>query len=282
MSMMVNCLNKTQDIKHLSSVQYSSIDKLLARWNLYTYSEPEIDIHNVGIKHLDLIGDEKIFEAGCGNGQVLLKLRRNSHFGDLVGIDINQNIFDTAYNAQIRENLLPIKFIVGSADDLPFPDNSFDVVLAFFMLYHMPDINKTLSEWKRILKPNGKFLIATASFENKPKHKNFKRKIENIIEGSNSPQLSYFFNLENAEGYLKKYFRVVDRFVYQGKIKIKEPYPYLMALDSIKDMFSPTPSSLQWDKARNIIKEAIQKEIKENGYFTDAVKRGFFICENIK
>ena len=74
----------------------------------------------------------------------------------------------------------------------------------------------------------------------------------------------------------------MDRFVYQGKIKIKEPYPYLMALDSVRDMFNPTPSFLQWDKVRNIIKAEIQKEIKENGYFTDAVKRGFFICKNTK
>jgi len=55
-----------------------------------------------------------------------------------------------------------------------------------------------------------------------------------------------------------------------------------MALDSVRDMFNPTPSFLQWDKVRNIIKAEIQKEIKENGYFTDAVKRGFFICKNTK
>lgn len=276
---MSTCLNKTQDIQHLSTSQYSSVDKLLARWNLYAYSTPLIDIYKTGIERLQLKGDENIFEAGCGDGQVLLTLRKLGHRGDLVGLDINEGMFKDAIKSQSRDNLLPIDFIVGSADKLPFADKSFDLILAFFMLYHVPDIHRTLEEWRRTLKKNGKILIATASSDNKPKHKQFKKIIERVAGESIPPQLSEIFNLENAANYLNKHFTIIDRFVYRGKIKIENPSLYLYALDSIKDLFDPVPSSVEWHKARGIIKEKIQNEIDENGCYTDIVKRGFFICQ---
>ncbi|OJI09206.1 MAG: hypothetical protein COV08_01800 [Candidatus Vogelbacteria bacterium CG10_big_fil_rev_8_21_14_0_10_49_38] len=272
-------MNKSKDIAHLSSKQYSSAEKLLARWNLYDYSIPKIDIYKTALKMLSLKGNEDIFEAGCGNGDVLLGLRRNGYTGRLVGMDINDKMFNEAKKIQKQENLRPIEFKIGSADKLPFPDKSFDLIFAFFMLYHVPDINKTLIEWKRVLKDSGKILIATASSSNKPKHKIFKKLIEESVKETTSPQFSHFFNLENGEKQLAKVFKVTDKFIYKGKIKIKKPELYLKALDSIRDMFDPTIPISIWNKERNAIEAKIEKEIEKYGHFTDTVKRGFFICE---
>lgn len=274
-------MTKTQNFKHLYFNQYASADKLLARWNLYSYSIPRIDIYEVGINRLKLTGDENVFEVGCGNGNVLLKLRRRRHAGKLVGMEINENMFQDTIKIQEKENLSKIDFVIGSADDLPFPDKSFDIIIAFFMLYHMPDVKRTLLEWNRILKNDGKVLIATASSKNKPKHKSFKKMIEKIVGETSPPQFSHFFSLENGEEQLRGVFNVIDKFIYKGEIKISDPRPYLKALDSVKDMFDPTPSFEKWEKARSIIKEEVQGEIEKEGYFTDVVKRGFFICKKV-
>ncbi|MGC9598968.1 MAG: class I SAM-dependent methyltransferase [Minisyncoccia bacterium] len=264
---------KLKDIKYLSFNQYASADKFRARWDLYEFAVPKIDIHQVGIEHLGLKRDENILEVGCGDGSVLVNLRQAGHFGKLVGLEINENIFQESLGRQIE-------FIVGSADDLPFPDKSFDVILAFFMLYHMPDIQKTLKEWKRALKDNGKVLIATGSQLNKPKNKAFKKTVENLIGKTASPQFSSSFNLENAEEQLKDTFKIIDRFVYEGQIQLEKPEPYLHAFNSVRDMYEPVPSDADWKKIESMVRAEIEKEIAQNGFFVDNVRRGFLVCEN--
>lgn len=272
----------TKNLQRLSSSQYASADKLHARWALYEYSIPKLDIHLTGINHLKLKGAEDILEVGRGDGSILVNLRGSLHKGKLVGLEINDGMFRESVEIQKKENFQPlIEFIIGSADNLPFPDKSFDVILAFFMLYHMPDIQKTLREWKRILKDSGKILISTGSTLNKPKHKKFKKMAAALIGKTVSPQFNSSFNLENAEKQLNNTFKIVERFVYEGQIKIEKAQPYLNAFNSIRDMYEPTPSDTDWEIAENAVRMEIEKEIAQNGFFTDSVRNGFFICEKI-
>lgn len=270
---------KTKDIQYLSSNQYNFADKLHARWDLYEAAIPKIDIHQIGIQYLCLKGTENILEVGCGDGSMLVNLRRVNHKGRLVGLEINDRIFCESVKAQQKENFQPpIEFIIGSADNLPFPDGSFDIILAFFMLYHMSDIQQVLREWKRVLKNNGKVLIATASTLNKPKHKVFKKVVE-AMSKTKAPQLVSSFNLENAEIQLGGIFEIADNYIYEGQIKINTPEPYLKAFTSARDMYEPVPLDADWNKAEKIVRTEIEKEIRQNGFFTDNVVRGFFICE---
>lgn len=272
---------KIKNVQHLSSSQYATAAKLRARWNLYKFSIPKIDIHQTGIEHLHLKGDENILEVGCGDGGVLINLRRDGHKGQLVGLEINDKMFQTAVNLQTKVNIQPpIAFMVGSADYLPFPDKSFDVIIAFFMLYHMPDIQKTLREWKRILKDDGKVLITTSSILNKPKHKTFKKLAEALI-GKTAPQFNSSFNVENAEKQLNGIFKIIDTFVYEGRIKLNKSNQYMKAFNSIRDMYDPIPSNLEWEKAKKAVRTKVEKEIDQNGFFTDIVRRGLFICRKI-
>lgn len=271
---------KTRDIKHLSSSQYASADKLHARWSLYDFTVPKINMYQMGIDHLRLKGNEDILDVGCGDGAVLMNLRRDGHMGKLIGIEISRGMFQKSLESSAKEKLQPfVEFIVSSADDIPFPDKSFDIILAFFMLYHMSDVEKTLYEWKRVLKDNGKVLIATGSLFNKPKHKKFKKMVENLIGKTTSPQFNSSFNLENAEEQLEGIFKITDKFLYEGKIKLKNSEPYLNAFNSIRDMYEPIPSDDKWRTAESTIKTELEREIARRGFFTDDVKRGFFICE---
>ncbi len=273
---------KTKDIQYLSLNQYAFPNKLRARWDLYESAIPKINIYKTGINNLKLKGNEDVLEVSCGDRNTLLNLRRSCHKGKLVGLEITNTMFKESLKRQINENLKPhIEFIVGSADNLLFTDASFNIILAFFMLYHMSDIQKTLREWKRVLKDDGQILIATGSKFNKPKHKIFKKMTESLIGKTIAPQLLSSFNLENTEEQLQNIFTIKDTFIYKGQIKIEKPELYMNAFNSTRDMYEPTPSDRDWEKAENAIRIEIEKEISQNGFFTDNVMRGFLICTKI-
>ena len=50
---------------------------------------------------------------------------------------------------------------VGTSQDLPYADESFDVVAALWMLYHVPDVDRALAEVRRVLRPGGLFVAVT-------------------------------------------------------------------------------------------------------------------------
>ena len=67
-------------------------------------------------------------------------------------------MFSARANAGTRKN---VSFRQVDIQDIPYPDDSFDVVIANMMLYHVPDLRKGLTEVRRVLKPGGSFYCAT-------------------------------------------------------------------------------------------------------------------------
>ncbi|BCL80774.1 class I SAM-dependent methyltransferase [Ktedonobacteria bacterium brp13] len=92
---------------------------------------------------------EKILELGCNDGAFA---RHVSTYGaDVLGIDINQEMI-TSLNDE--------HFMIMSATDLTFPDNTFDKIYSFEVIEHIPDIQKYLSEAHRVLKKNGQLILS--------------------------------------------------------------------------------------------------------------------------
>lgn len=274
--------DKTRDPAILASSQYKTADNVNARWEVYNYSVPHVDIYTKALEHLKLTGDESVLEVGCGDGSILLKLREQLHHsGELTGLEINDTIVKpTEDYLSTRPAIKNIRFVVGSADIVPFRDNSFDVILAFFMLYHLKDIPGTLTEWSRLLGPHGKLVVSTSSVHNRPKGKSLKLDMART-SGSKLPQAKFNepFNLENGREQLERVFKVTDLVTFEGEIRITNPEIYLRSIDSIRDMYEPVLGDEAWLAARDYAKQVIQAEIDEKGYFADTVKRGYFICE---
>lgn len=98
----------------------------------------------------------KILDAGCGTGSDLVFLKS---YGDAMGVDISDKAL--AYNKQ-RGN----KIVKGDLNKLPFPDESFDIVVAGDCIYHQwVDDGKAAREFYRVLKHGGMLLLNTAAFE---------------------------------------------------------------------------------------------------------------------
>lgn len=107
--------------------------------------------------------NSNILDVASGSGDIALKIakkaKERSNIVSLTLSDINEEMLKQARKKSIDLNLFQnLKFTVASAEDLPFPDNSFDYYTIAFGIRNVPDINKALAEAYRVLKPMGKFV----------------------------------------------------------------------------------------------------------------------------
>lgn len=123
-------------------------------------------------KLLDLVnirGDEKVLDVGCGRGLLLNAAARRLVTGRAVGIDIwnrkdqSGNHPDvTRRNAEMEGVAEKVEIMNGDARDMPFENDMFDVIvssLAVHNIYDSEERRKALSEVIRVLKPGGRFAI---------------------------------------------------------------------------------------------------------------------------
>lgn len=111
-------------------------------------------------------GDEYLLDAGCGTGSVAINWAKILDKGKVVGIDIyggmSGNSPDQAYrNAELEGVINRIEFKNGNILEIPYPDNTFDIVTAGSVLHELRDEEekiKALKEIKRVLKSGGKFI----------------------------------------------------------------------------------------------------------------------------
>lgn len=114
------------------------------------------------LEHLaryDLLPVDKtltILDIGCGAGHGSERLSKK--YKKVYGVDISEDAIKYAKENWSQSN---IEFKVGSALEIPFTDNYFDVVAAFEVFEHLDDWRKFLEEIKRVLKPGGMVYIST-------------------------------------------------------------------------------------------------------------------------
>lgn len=105
----------------------------------------------------EILKANKILDIGCGAGYFTGEiLQKNIPKAKIYGIDISNKAINLAKN--IYKNIL---FKVGSTYNLPFPNQSFDVVTLNCTIEHLDRPQKALSEVKRVLKNGGLFLSIT-------------------------------------------------------------------------------------------------------------------------
>lgn len=106
---------------------------------------------------VDLRAGQRVLDVATGNGNAALSAARR--FCEVTGID-----YVPALLARGRERAaadgLPVAFVEGDAEDIPFPDRSFDVVLSTLGTMFAPDQEKAAGELLRVCRPGGKIGLA--------------------------------------------------------------------------------------------------------------------------
>lgn len=107
-------------------------------------------------------GNAKVLDVGCGVGGTSRYLAKQLGKGaSVTGITLSPNQVKRAQELAVEQDLPNAEFKVMNALDMDYEDNSFDVVWACESGEHMPNKEAYINEMMRVLKPGGKFVMAT-------------------------------------------------------------------------------------------------------------------------
>ncbi len=104
---------------------------------------------------------DAVLDIGCGAGiDTLIAAVMVGPEGRVTGIDLVPEMLSRARSNLEKTSLQNVTFRIGSAEDLPFPEATFDIVISNGVFNLIPDKAKALTEIFRILKSTGRFLLA--------------------------------------------------------------------------------------------------------------------------
>ena len=114
---------------------------------------------NWGLKLVNVQDGWTMLDVGCGGGFNIRRLLKRSKDAQVYGIDISEESVTKA--RQVNAEVLDKQVYVtqGSAEQLPYNDEMFDLVTAVETVYFWPNLPDCLQEVRRVLKPGGKFAI---------------------------------------------------------------------------------------------------------------------------
>ena len=115
-----------------------------------------IQLYHRTATQVDLEG-KRVLEVGCGHGGGASYLTRTVHPASYVGLDVNPA--GVAF-CQGRHHVAGLEFVEGDAENLPFPDETFDAVINVESSHLYQQVPRFLDEVVRVLRPGGYFLYA--------------------------------------------------------------------------------------------------------------------------
>jgi ubiquinone/menaquinone biosynthesis C-methylase UbiE len=106
-----------------------------------------------------------ILDAGCGTGLETVRLARLvGTSGKVIGLDVSHNLLAEA-SRRVQGSRLPIEYREGDVQQLPFPDNYFDVARAERLFLYLTDPRQALAELVRVTKSDGVVYVIEPDFE---------------------------------------------------------------------------------------------------------------------
>lgn len=208
-----------------------------------------------------------ILEAGCGTGYMWRDNPQVLPEGAFLELtDLSSAMVDAA-----RENTRPLPNVSCSLADiqqLPFPADRFDAVIANMMLYHVPDLSMALREVRRVLKKGGRFYCATYGVHGIMEFVNDTLRdlgIRGIIGDA--------FTLQNGAELLLPWFSSVTRLDREDGLSITDVEDFVEYVFSLGSLAGLEHCS------REPVRQAFLKKVK-NGILYVPKEYGMFICEN--
>ena len=134
----------------MNKIEYWAMNNALREFVQRRYEAPRL-------MRLARSKEGKVLEIGCGQGVGARIIYESLRPKEYVGVDLDPRMISRAKKR--AGNLPNANFTEGDVANLAFPDASFDLVMNFAILHHVPDWKKALGEVHRTLKPGGEFLF---------------------------------------------------------------------------------------------------------------------------
>ncbi|MBZ0285370.1 MAG: class I SAM-dependent methyltransferase [Anaerolineae bacterium] len=228
------------------------------------YSVPQINFPAWALDCVQWRGDETVLDVGCGPGRWYEAVQEKLPNGAYYGLDL--------YASMVRSHPDPDKLMLSDAQQLPFADATFDVVMANHMLFHVPDMEQAVLEFRRVLKPGGTFISTTNSIHNMPELQVLMRRAVTLLvpPGTTNIQVPLahtdMYTLESGTRLLSRHFYAIVRYDLPSALVFPNVEPVLAYLESTRSVREPQlPPGISWDDAMMIVREQINRLIDHFG-----------------
>ena len=262
-------MSKFTDQQYLKSDQYKDATNLDVRVEIHKrFSTNSYGWFNwVFDVLLKLPGTAKILELGSGPAHLWRECSSRIPAGwDITLSDLSSGMVDAAWrNLVVTGRVFQFKEI--DAQSIPFEDQTFDAVIANFMLYHVPDRPKAIAEIKRVLKSGGCLIAATVGDHHIQEMKDVLRKVH-----VSKTWASYAnpFTLESGLEQLKPFFPNVTMSRYEDNLQVTEIEPIMAYIRSSMRATELSKSELAQ------VRVDLENELKEKGRIFITKDSGLF------
>ena len=173
--------------------EYATEAGLAARRSVYESLEGP-DARETAFGAIAECRPRRVLEVGPGPGELAERVAAETG-AEVVALDISPRMVELSRGRGVDAR-------VGSAEELPWPDGSFDCAVAAWMLYHVADLDRALAELARVLRPGGRLVAVT----NSEHHLEEARALVGIDMSGKVK-----FSRENGAAHLERHFASVER-----------------------------------------------------------------------
>jgi SAM-dependent methyltransferase len=184
--------------------EYADDARLRRRAAAYTGAGTAIDVRVPLVAAVAESKPARVLEVGCGWGELAEWIARDTG-AEVVATDLSPRMVELARERGIAAT-------VADVQSLPYDDGTFDVVVAAWMLYHVPDLDRGLGELARVLRPGGRLVAATNSLTH----------LLELRELVGSGRSSMTFSRESGQELLERHFAVVRREDIDGMLEFAD------------------------------------------------------------
>lgn len=259
----------TSGQSYLLNEQYKDATNLNARIQLHErFSTQTYDWQRWVFDQIQAGPNSRVLEIGCGPARLWLnnfdRIPKDWH--------ITLSDFSPGMLQEAQQNLRVVRhaftFKQFDVQAIPFEDKSFDVVIANHMLYHVPDLDKALSEIRRVLAPKGRFYAATNGLHHLREIGGIIRRVEPSYRTGLVPRDN--FNLEHGAEALSRWFLHVTVRVIDDGLVVTEAEPLIAFILSTPVQYFMTDEKLQQ------LCESIDQDIRALGAIRITKSTGMF------
>jgi ubiquinone biosynthesis O-methyltransferase len=155
------------DFKLLQEETTNTVRAKYDQWHLdiqaRTHDSNLKDWHRNALRLAPKVRGLRVLEVGCGAGDFAIHLANEA--ANVTAVDFSEQAINLAKQKAAKQQQ-QVDFHVADAQELPFADNSFELIFSCECLEHVEYPERTLSEFSRVLKPGGKLVLTTENYSN--------------------------------------------------------------------------------------------------------------------